>query len=597
MSNASRDLVSLARESFGKYRDRPLFGTRTAGGWTWTTYGEVEAAVDAMRAGLATLGVTAGDRVALVASNRVEWAAAAYATYGLGASFVPMYLQQRVDEWEHILGDCGAKVVIGAGEHAVAALTEMRERLPALAHVIALDATRPGTIGFEEVLDRGRAHPVAAIAPDPDAIAGFIYTSGTTGKPKGVLLTHRNIASNVAAGLSVFPILPEDRTLSFLPWAHAYGQVIELHVVVAAGASTAFVTDVSKLVEQLAEVQPTILVAVPRIFNRLYAGMMKQVSERPRFVQTLFRGALRTAGRHRRGERTTVMEDVGLRLADRVIFSKIRKRVGGRLKYAISASATLSLDVAEVIDAVGIQVYEGYGLTETSPIVSANIPSARRLGSVGRVIPGVRILIDESLGDGPGRGEIIVYGPNVMKGYHNRPDENAKAFTPDGGFRTGDLGRIDDDGYLYITGRIKEQYKLENGKYVMPSPLEEQLKLSPYVLNVMMYGESRPFNVALIVIDAAAVRGWAERERVVLGADLTKDPQVIALMRREIERLGASFRGYERPNAFVLTTEDFTIENGLLTPSLKLKRREAVKRYGAGLESLYLQAPVEAHVE
>ena len=229
--------------------------------------------------------------------------------------------------------------------------------------------------------------------------------------------------------------------------------------------------------------------------------------------------------------------------------------------------------------------------------MSGNTPSARRLGSVGRVIPGVRVVIDESLGDGPGRGEIIVYGPNVMKGYHDRPEENAKAFTSDGGFRTGDLGYVDDDGFLFITGRIKEQYKLENGKYVMPSPLEERLKISPFILNAMLYGDNRPFNVALIVIDAMAVRGWAEREGIDLGADPTRHPRVAALVRGEIDREGASFRGYELPRAFVLTTEDFTIENGLLTPSLKLKRREAIARHGSALEALYRDAALlEAHV-
>ncbi len=597
MNVTSPDLVSLARESFRTHGDRPLFGTRGPGGWIWTTYREVEAAVDAFRAGLASLGVRAGDRVGIIAGNRVEWAVAAYATYGLGATFVPMYQQQRADEWELILRDCGAKVVIGAGRHVLEAIAEMRARLPALVHVIALDGHEPRSLDFEEVLERGRAQPVPATAPDPDTVAGFIYTSGTTGKPKGVMLTHRNIATNIAAGLSVFPIGADDSTLSFLPWAHAYGQVIELHLVVAAGASTAFVTDVSKLVEQLAEVRPTMLVAVPRIFNRLYANLMEQIGKRPRFVQGLFRTAVRTAKRHRLGEKTSVLDDAALRLADRLIFTKVRKRLGGRLRYAISASATLSLEVAEVIDAAGIPVFEGYGLTETSPIVSGNTPSARRLGSVGRVIPGVRVVIDESVGAQPGRGEIIVYGPNVMKGYHDRPEENAKAFTSDGGFRTGDLGHVDDDGFLFITGRIKEQYKLENGKYVMPSPLEERLKISPFILNVMLYGDNRPFNVALIVIDAMAVRGWAEREGIDLGADPTRHPRVAALVRGEIDREGASFRGYELPRAFVLTTEDFTIENGLLTPSLKLKRREAIARHGSALEALYRDAALlEAHV-
>ena len=590
-----RNLVELAERSFRRHRKRALFGTKTAVGRHWTTYGQLEAVVDAFRSGLAGLGVRAGDRVAIVAANRVEWAVAAYATYGLGATFVPMYEQQRSTEWEYILGDCGATVVIGSIPRVVEALAEMRPRLPSLAHVIAIDAPVDGAVTFESVLERGRANPVPAISPEPDAVAGFIYTSGTTGMPKGVVLSHRNITSNIAAALAIFPFGPDDRMLSFLPWAHAYGQT-ELHIVLASGASTALVTDVTKLLDELADARPTILVAVPKIFNRLYAAVTKQVAERPKFVRSLFRRALQTARRRSRNEPTSTIDGLAFTLADRLIFSKVRERFGGRLKYVISASATLSIDVAETIDAMGIEVYEGYGLTETSPIVSGNVPrpfGGRKLGSVGRPIPGVRVLIDESVGDQPGRGEIVVYGPNVMRGYHARPKENAAAFTADGGVRTGDIGYVDADGFLFITGRIKEQYKLENGKYVMPSPLEETLKLSPYVLNVLLYGDNHPYNVALVVLDVDAVRAWGKSNDILLERDLTTDGNVRRLIESELLRLAASFRGYERPRAFALLTEDFTIESGLLTPSMKLKRREALKRYGAALEALYEEPPLE----
>jgi long-chain acyl-CoA synthetase len=595
MSTVPRNLVELVEESFQRYRDRPLFGTKTASGRTWATYGEVSAAVDAFRAGLAGLGVRAGDRVAIVAANRVEWAVAAYATYGLGAAFVAMYEQQRSREWEHILGDCGAKVVIGSTAHVVAALEEMRPRLPSLTHLIAIDAPKDGATTFEGVLERGRANPVLATSPEPDAIASFIYTSGTTGMPKGVMLSHANVTSNIATTIAIFPFTSDDRMLSFLPWAHAYGQ-IELNVVLASGASTALCTDVKNIVEELAEVRPTVLVAVPKIWNRLYASVTKQVAQRPKFVQSLFRRAVRTAARRRRKEPTSAMDGLALALADRLIFSKVRERFGGRLKYAISSSATLSLDVAEAIDAMGIEVYEGYGLTETSPLVAGNVPDrgGRKLGSVGRPIPGVRVVIDESVGNQPGRGEIVVYGPNVMRGYFGRQEETAKALTADGGLRTGDIGYLDEDGFLYITGRIKEQYKLENGKYVMPSPLEEALKLSPYILNVMLYGDNRPYNVALVVLNVDAVRAWAKLTGKTLERDLTTDPNVKKLVEAELARFGESFRGYERPRAFGLVTEDFTIESGLLTPSMKLKRREAIARFGEALEALYRQPRPQA---
>ncbi len=599
METVPRSLVELAERSFQRHRDRPLFGTKTASGRTWTTYGDVAAAVDAFRGGLASLGVGAGDRVAIIAGNRVEWFVAAFATYGLGATFVGMYEQQRANEWEHILGDCGAKVVIVSSREIVAAVQEMRPRLPALTNVVAIDASIDGALTFEGLLARGRTSRVPAVHPEPDALASLIYTSGTTGLPKGVMLSHENVTSNVAAVLAIFPFTPDDQMLSFLPWAHAYGQ-LELHVVLGCGGSTALVQDVKELVGELAEARPTVLVAVPKIFNRLYAGVLKQVEEKPKFVRALFQAAIRAAGRRRRHERLSARDALALRLADRLIFAKVRERFGGRLKYVISGSATLSLDVAEAIDAMGLAVYEGYGLTETSPLVSANLPTpgGRKLGSAGRPIPGVRVVIDASRGDAAGHGELVVYGPNVMRGYLNRPEETAKTFTEDGGLRTGDVGRIDLDGFLEITGRIKEQYKLENGKYVMPSPLEEHLKLSPFILNVMLYGDNRPYNVAIVSIDVDAVRTWARNEGIVLERGLATDPHVRRLVERELARLGESFRGYEKPRAFLVVTDDFTIESGLLTPSMKVKRREVMARYGAALDALYRSPaplrPVEA---
>jgi long-chain acyl-CoA synthetase len=359
----------------------------------------------------------------------------------------------------------------------------------------------------------------------------------------------------------------------------------------SAGASTAFNDNIDRLLDDIAEVHPTMLIAVPRIFNKIHAGVRAQIAGRSRVIRSLFAAGLAASIRRRRGLRLTLRERIVRWLADRLVFAKVRARFGGRLKYAISASATLSLDVAEFIDGLGIDVYEGYGLTETSPVVSANRPGARKLGSIGRAIPGVTIRIDETRGSVPGQGEIVVYGPNVMKGYHARPEENAKAFTADGGLRTGDIGYVDPDGYLFITGRIKEQYKLENGKYVMPTPLEEQLALSPYITNVMLYGQDRPYNVALVAVDAAKIRAWAAEQGVPMNGELALIPAVHDLIANELGRLSTGFRGYERPRAFVLTTDELTTENGMLTPTMKLKRRDVLKRYGDALDALYEPEP------
>ena len=579
------DLVSLAETSVAAFGPRPLFGERVDGEWRWLTYAEWQRDVDALRAGLAALGVVRGERVAIISRNSAAWATAAYATYGLGATFVPMYEAQRPEDWELVLADCGATVVVCRTAEIALALSAMAARLPAVRDVLVIEAPPSSPRSLRGLMDRAAARPIAAIHPRGDEVAGFIYTSGTTGRPKGVMLTHRNLTSNVEATISTFPIRAEDRTVSFLPWAHVYGQVCELHILIGVGASTAFNTRTDHLLDDLREVRPTILIAVPRIFNKLHGKVTTQIAHEPRLIRAVFRRGLAASARRRRGERLGLGARIVLLIAG-LMFAKVRRQLGGRLRYAISGSATLSREVAELIDALGIDVYEGYGLTETSPIVAFNRPGQRKFGSVGLPISDVTIELDLTRGDQPGEGEIVVHGPNVMKGYHGQPEETARALTADGGLRTGDLGHLDADGYLFITGRIKEQYKLENGKYVMPSPLEERLALSPFVTQVMLHGSGHPHNVALVAIDPAAIAGWAS-ERGIAIADPTSDERVRALIQGELDREAAAFRGYERPRACLLVDQPFTVENGLLTPTLKLKRREVLARYGPALEALY----------
>lgn len=581
------DLVHLAEASATRFADRPLFGERHDGEWRWLTYSEVFHTVDEIRGGLAALGVGPGDRVAIVSRNSTMWAAAAYATYGLGATFVPMYEAQRPEDWEFILRDCGAKVVFGRTPNIVGSLDAMRPRLEALEHVIAIEGRADDLRSLASLRERGRLNPRSVTYPAPDDIAGLIYTSGTTGRPKGVMLSHRNLASNVGASTSIFPVTADDRTVSFLPWAHAYGQTVELHILVSVGASTAFNDSPLHLLDDLRSVRPTMLVAVPRIFNKIHTGLRAQLAAKPQAIQSLFTAGIAAATARGRGERLTAGQRLALWLADKLIFAKIRDRFGGRLKWAVCGAGALAPEVGRFIDAIGIEVYEGYGLTEAAPIVSGNRPGDRRMTSSGHVLPGVTVRIDETLGDRPGEGEIIVYGPNVMKGYHGRPDENAKAFTPDGGLRTGDLGHVDTDGFLFITGRIKEQYKLDNGEYVMPAVIEEQLELSPYITNAFVYGANRPYDVAVLALDVPHIREWAARNRVALDDDLTRDPKVIELIANEVEAHSTNLRSLERLHDFVLTAEEFTIENDLVTPTLKLKRRNIIARFGTALEELY----------
>jgi long-chain acyl-CoA synthetase len=593
-------LVDIFEKSVQSFPNRELFGTKKGGSWSWMTYAEFGKEVDRLRGALASLGVGKGDVVAVIANNRVEWAVAAYATYGLAASYVPMYEAQHAKEWDFILRDCGAKVLFVANE-AILEKTKPFLENGMLKNIVSMAPSTNGVGGgdtrittYRALIDQNKVVPNAK--PSKDDVAGLIYTSGTTGNPKGVILTHGNLASNVSAVHEIFPMEQADRSLSFLPWAHSFGQVVELHALLSMGASMGIAESVEKIIENLAEVKPTVLMSVPRIFNKIYAAVQKQIASKPKPIQLAVQKALKYTAKERAGQRLSVKEHAVLTLVDKVVFSKVRARFGGRLKYAFSGGAAISREVAEFIDSLGIMVYEGYGLTETSPIATANCPGERRIGSVGRAIPGVRVEIDQSpLGDkankvnGRPEGEIVIYGHNVMKGYHNRPEENAAVFTKDQGFRTGDMGYLDAHGYLYITGRIKEQYKLENGKYVVPTPLEESLKLSPFVANVMVYGDNKPYNVALVVANVDAVKDWAAQNGVAAaGVDaLLQEPRVRDLFKGEIEKYSREFKGFESVQDFALIATDFTTENGMLTPSMKLKRRKVMEEHGKAIEDIY----------
>lgn len=576
-------LVDVYHDAVKTFPDSPLFGTKRAGTWEWMTYLEFGKQTDAFRAGLAELGLKRGDRVAIIANNRPEWAVAAYACFGLGVAFVPMYEAQLPKDWEFIVKDCDAKALIAATDAITEKTRPFLEAIPSLEHIISLDdATKDGgKVRTYKSLVATKSK-VPSITPEPKDIACFIYTSGTTGNPKGVILSHGNIASNVSAIHDVFPMSSMDRSLSFLPWAHSFGQTVELHGLFSMGASLAIAESVDKILDNLAETKPTLLFSVPRIFNKLYGAVQKQISTKPGFIQSMVKSSLATRRKQRMGEEVSLGEGLVLALTDKVVFSKVRARFGGNLKYAFSGGAAISTDVAEFIDGLGITVYEGYGLTETSPITTANWPNSRKIGSVGKAITGVKVSISPE-------HEIVVHGPNVMLGYHNRKEENDAVFTEDGGFRTGDMGRIDEEGFLFITGRIKEQYKLENGKYVVPTPLEEQLKLSPYVLNAMVYGDNKPYNVALVVANVDAVKKWGAENGVSDGDPdkLLANPKVQKLFKGELDHYGEKFKGFEGVKDFALIAEDFTTENGMLTPSLKVKRRKVVETYQPVIEALY----------
>jgi long-chain acyl-CoA synthetase len=589
------NLVQMFDQATRRWANRPSMGTKNARGeYDWVTYREVRERVENLRGGLASVGVGRGDVVGIIADNRVEWAVACYATYSRGAWFVPMYEAELPGIWKYIIEDAGVKVLFVSSRSIHEQVVPYVKDIETLERVVLIDApdAAEGTLAHLEAV--GREQPVEPTIPAADDIAGLIYTSGTTGSPKGVLLSHGNLTSNVHAIRKAYHMLDENtRTLSFLPWAHSYGQTAELHFGMWLGASSGFAETPQTIVDDLAAVRPTLLVAVPRIFNRVYDGLHTRMEEQGGVAQQLFEMGKAAAARKRelaeRGKSNPLL-NLKVAMADRLVFRKIREKFGGRLRFAISSSAALSPHIARFFFDIGVPVYEAWGMTELSPAGTVNTPEAYKPSSGGRPLDKVSLVIDRSVSEEGARdGELIVYGPNVMQGYHNQPEATREVLTEDGGLRTGDRAYVDDDGFLWITGRIKEQFKLENGKFVFPGALEEEIKLLPLVEHVMIHGLNRPYTVALVVPDfevlakQAHARGWStEPERLV------QNPEVQRLYEREITKhLQKKFGGYEIPKRILLLSEPFTTENGILTPTLKLKRRKVLDRYQDAVEQLY----------
>jgi long-chain acyl-CoA synthetase len=414
------------------------------------------------------------------------------------------------------------------------------------------------------------------------------------GEPKGVLLTHGNFSSNVQGGIKKYPELGQNGvTLAILPWAHSYAQTGELYAMIHLGAAMGLVENNTTIANDIMLVKPTWLIAVPRIFNKIYEGITSKVNKEGGIAKTLFDMGINSAKRKRelaaQGE-SELLTNLKYAVADKVVFKKIRAKLGGRLKGSMTASAMMNHDIALFFFDIGIPVYDCYGMTETSPAVAMNASYNYRLGSVGTAIEKVKIVIDKSItGEGSPDGEIVVYGPNVMAGYHNKPQQTKEIMTTDGGLRTGDRGRLDKDGFLFITGRIKEQFKLENGKFVFPSSLEEDICLVPYVQNVVIYGEDRAYNVCLVVPN------YDNLQDFIKGKGLPDDPQKLVASEELTKFIGEAittsllgkYGGYEIPKKFALLTEAFSVDNGLLTQTLKLKRKVVFEKYMNKIEMLY----------
>lgn len=589
------NLVDFFESSVAKYANNTFIGEKDSDGvYQWVTYGEIARRVDNLRAGLAAIGVGVGDTVGIIANNRKEWLIGEIATQGLGASYVPMYEKELASMWKYIINDAEVKILLVSRNDILAKVKDFSAEIPTLKKIFVIEGTGKNTMAALE--QKGAEKPVPSRKPKHSEVAVLIYTSGTTGEPKGVLLSHGNLAENVKAGLAWFPNLTqESRCISMLPWAHSFGITADLHAFILQGASIGIMGSVETLIDDLGKVQPTFIITVPRIFNRVYNGVWAKMREEGGLKLKLFEAALAAAKK----KRETGKAGLKYKILDKIVLAKIRARFGGRLENAVTGSAPMNVDIAKFFIDIGIPTYDAYGLSETSPAITINSPlMGNRLGTVGKPINKTKVVIDRSrTGEDGNDGEIICFGPQCMIGYHKKPEQTREVIVErDGmrGVRTGDRGRLDDDGFLYITGRFKEEYKLSNGKYIHPESLELEMKVLPWVLNAVVTGAGHEYNVGLIVPDMTVLKRVEKEMNLSVPPEAIFDPsspegrKIVELLTVEIQNhLKKTFGSYEIPKKFVFVLEDFSLDNGMLTQTMKLKRKVVMDKYGAMLEKLY----------
>ncbi len=563
--------------------------------------------------GLSALGMRAGDRVAILSESRPEWLATDLAVVTAGAVTVPIYPTLSAPQVRYILQDCGARLIVLSTRAQLEKVRAIRHEVPALEAVIAIEPdgapvmsgpAKAGpyalndTVGphaLSDVIARGHARMTgewgparefrdAARAIQPDQLATIIYTSGTTGEPKGVMLTHGNLASNMRGGADVLAVNQEDVALSFLPLSHSFERTVS-YIYLYAGVTLVFAESIETVGRDIPAVRPTVMTGVPRAFEKLQSRIIEKGQAGSAAQAAIFRWAIGVARARGaamlRGRQVPPLVALQAAVADRLVFSKIRDGLGSRIRYVVSGSAPLGSDTAEFFQGVGLPVIEGYGLTETAPILTVNPPAAPRVGTVGKALPGVELRIAAD-------GEILARGPNVMPGYYNKPQATADAIR-DGWFHTGDIGSIDEDGYLRITDRKKDLLVTSGGKKIAPQPIEAVLKRNPLVGEALLLGDRRKFAVALIVPDFAALerrlkdlgRPPGERDELVRRAD------VLALYQEIVDALNRDLSQFEKIKKIALLPTEFSIEKGELTPTMKVKRKVIEERWRDTIEQLY----------
>ena len=542
---------------------------------------------------LLDLGIGPGDRVGLIADNGPHWPLIDFATLTTGAVLVPVYPTLTPEQAAFILDDCGARMVFVEDSETLAGLFEERDRMPSVERFVSIGAVGEGVPEVETLTDL----LTAAAEPEPtdferraravgaDDLATLIYTSGTTGRPKGVMLTHGNIVSNVLAALEVIPFDGSFTALVFLPLSHSFERTVD-YCYLRKGVAIAYAQSIDTLAENLAEVRPHVFVSVPRVYEKILARVQDGVASSSALKRRLFAWSVSIGKRalpdRLAGEAPRGLLGLQLRLADALVFGKIRARLGGRFEFAISGGAPLPPEVAEFFWGAGVRIFEGYGLSETSPVLTVNRPDSVRLGTVGPAIPVVELRIADD-------GEILARGPNIMRGYHGLPEETAAAIDDEGWFHTGDIGEFDEAWHLRITGRKKELIVNAYGKNIAPSPIENALKASPYIAHAVVIGDRRKFLSALLVPDFAALATWCGDNGIDVSDWETAldDEKVRNLFGFEVARVNEDLSRFQQVKAWELVPNDFSEAGGELTPTQKVKRRVVHEKYAGLIDGVY----------
>ncbi|KZS57848.1 AMP-dependent synthetase/ligase [Mycobacterium ostraviense] len=607
-------LASLEKPDFSKIESRPpsvarMFLDRVAAtphaeafryphdhGWESVTWEQVGERVQHLAAGLISLGIAAEDRVALASSTRYEWVLTDFAVMCAGAATTTVYPTTIAPDVAYIVANSGSRIVVAEDQKQVDKLLAHRAELPTVSKVVIIDGKGDGDwmitladleqLGKQLLADSPNAIEERVAAVGPDQLASLIYTSGTTGRPKGVRLTH-GAWTYTAAAIDALNVLgPDDLNFLWLPLAHAFGKVM-LALPLSIGFTTAIDGRVEKIVDNLAVLHPTVMGAAPRIFEKAHARIEQMVAEQSRFKRTVFswsmRVGLRVSAARQAGKKPSPASALAYKLADRLVFSTIRERFGGRIRFFVSAAAALDRNVAQWFDAIGITVLEGYGLTETAAASFINRPHAYRFGTVGWPFPATEVKI-------AGDGEILLRGPGLMTSYHDLPEATTEALDPAGWFHTGDIGEVDADGYLRITDRKKDMFKTSQGKYVAPSAIEVRFKgLCPYVGELIVIGEAKPYCVALVSLDREAITDWAAKHGLAGRSfdEIARDDRTRTLIAGYIDMLNAELNRWEQIKKFTILDRELSIESGDLTPSMKLRRKVVVDKSADQIAALY----------